>query len=55
MHQAPVGCACLATAQTKPASSRAIAAVTMVGGLPGGIADRLGPSFLPLLIRAGNR
>jgi len=34
MHQAPVGCACLAIAQTKPASSRAIAAVTTVGGFP---------------------
>jgi hypothetical protein len=34
MHQARVGCACLAIAQTKPASSRAIAAVTTVGGFP---------------------
>jgi hypothetical protein len=33
-YQAPVGCACLAIAQTKPASSRAIAAVTTVGGFP---------------------
>ena len=32
--QGAVGCACLAIAQTKPASSRAIAAVTTVGGFP---------------------
>jgi hypothetical protein len=59
----PCGWAALAIAQTKPANSRAIAAVTTVSGLPAaptcdtvgqsflrlprGVADRFGQTFLP--------